>query len=172
VFLLIKNVKNISRTSKISYNRNPVKTESLLIDFICCSTNSCIHSTKFIASSTPTNSASVELFVLMTKFNQNFLSLLREPLSIFRLVSLYWTNRYPWRFDSIHSHSYDDVIIFHSILNILKEFWAIARYRAPLRHAMKPRHVVKISVQAGTRLNRIPVIRYFGGTRYIFFIFY
>jgi hypothetical protein len=33
---------------------------------------------------------------------------------------------YPWRFDSIYSHSYDDGIIF------LKEFliiWAIARYR-------------------------------------------
>jgi hypothetical protein len=31
-----------------------------------------------------------------------------------------------------------------SILNILKEFWAIARYRAP------PRHVLKKSDQGGT----------------------
>jgi hypothetical protein len=40
-------------------------------------------------------------------------------------------------------------IFFISILNILKEFWAIARYRAP------PRHVMKMSVRAGTRLNAI-----------------
>jgi hypothetical protein len=44
-------------------------TESSLIDLICCSTNSCIHSTKYIASSTPTSSASVELFVLIFCFN-------------------------------------------------------------------------------------------------------
>jgi hypothetical protein len=41
---------------------------------------------------------------------------------------------YPWRFDSIHSHCHDDVI---SIFNILKEFWAIARYRAPLQRIQK-----------------------------------
>jgi hypothetical protein len=47
------------------------KTESSLIDLICCSTNSCIYSTKFIASSTPTNSASVELFVLIFCYMDN-----------------------------------------------------------------------------------------------------
>jgi hypothetical protein len=39
----------------------------------------------------------------MTKFNQNLLSLLPVQISIFCLISLYWTNRYPWSFDSIHS---------------------------------------------------------------------
>jgi hypothetical protein len=35
---------------------------------------------------------------------------------------------------SIHSHCHDDVI---SILNILKNFGLIARYRAPPRHVLK-----------------------------------
>jgi hypothetical protein len=73
----------------------------------------------------------------MTEFYQNFISLLREPLSIFRLISLYWTDRYSWSFDSIHSHCHEDGIIFHSIPNILKEFWAIARYRAPQQRVIE-----------------------------------
>ena len=44
------------------------KTESSLIDLICCSTNNWTHCTKFIASSTPTSSASVELLVLIFCF--------------------------------------------------------------------------------------------------------
>jgi hypothetical protein len=82
----------------------------------------------------------------MTKFHQNVLPLLREPLSIFRLITLYQTDRYPWRFDSIHSHCHDDVILILDILKNFKEFWAIARYRAP------PRHVLKMSVRVGPHL--------------------
>jgi hypothetical protein len=66
----------------------------------------------------------------MTEFHQNFLSLLREPLSIFRLISLYQTDRYPWSFDSIHSHCHDDVIL---ILNILKNFKEHLRGMRPAR---------------------------------------
>jgi hypothetical protein len=59
--------------------------------------------------------------------------LLTEQISIFRLVSLYRIQLYPWRFDSIHSHCNDDMI---SILNILKNFhrfWAIAHLRGVLK---------------------------------------
>jgi hypothetical protein len=56
----------------------------------------------------------------MTKFNQNFLSLLRVRVSIFRLISLYSTDPYLLSFDSIHSHCHEDGIILYSIL---KEFW-------------------------------------------------
>jgi hypothetical protein len=31
-------------------------------------------------------------------------------------------DQYPWRFDSIHSHCHDDVIILYSILKNLKNF--------------------------------------------------
>jgi hypothetical protein len=40
------------------------------------------------------------------------LTLLTVQIHIFCLISLYWTNRYPWRFDSIHSHCHDDVNSF------------------------------------------------------------
>jgi hypothetical protein len=53
----------------------------------------------------------------MTKFHQNFLALLTVQISIFRPVSLYWTVRYPWSFDSIHSHCHEDGIVFHLIPN-------------------------------------------------------
>jgi hypothetical protein len=62
----------------------------------------------------------------MTKFHWNVLSLLTVQISIFRLMSLYWTVWYSWSFDSIHSHSYDDGIIFCSILKEFQRFWAIA----------------------------------------------
>jgi hypothetical protein len=47
---------------------------------------------------------------------------------------------YPWSFDSINSHCHDDVI---SILNILKEFWAIAHLRGVFKKKQvraRPRH--------------------------------
>jgi hypothetical protein len=42
----------------------------------------------------------------------------------------------------MHSHCHDDVI---SILNISKEFWAIARYRAP------PQHVIEKVAMSGNQ---------------------
>jgi hypothetical protein len=61
----------------------------------------------------------------MTKFHQNFLSLLTVlQISIFCLISLYWTNRYPWRFDSIHFHCQENGIIFYSILKEFGQVWA------------------------------------------------
>jgi hypothetical protein len=52
---------------------------------------------------------------------------------------------YPWRFDSIHSHCHDDVIL---ILNILKNLG----YRAP------PRRVQKKQGQARPRRVGIPAL--------------
>jgi hypothetical protein len=51
---------------------------------------------------------------------------------------------YLWSFDSIHSHCHEDGIILYSILKNFKEFWAIARYRAP------PRHVIEKVAMSGT----------------------
>jgi hypothetical protein len=65
----------------------------------------------------------------MTKFHQNFLSLVTVQLSIFRLISLYWTVRYSWSFDSIHFHCHEDGIIFHSIHKEFQRFWANAHLR-------------------------------------------
>jgi hypothetical protein len=65
----------------------------------------------------------------MTKFHQKFLSLVTVQIFIFRLISLYLTNQYPWRFDSIHSHCHEDGIIFHSILKEFQIVLAIAHLR-------------------------------------------
>ena len=52
-------------------------------------------------------------FPQMTKFNQNFLSLLTVQISIFRLTSLYYMDLYGWSFDPIPHCFVDGMIIFH-----------------------------------------------------------
>jgi hypothetical protein len=85
----------------------------------------------------------------MTKFHQIFLSLLTVQISIFRQVSLYQKNQYPWSSDSIHSHCHDDV---NSILNILKEFQRILGYHAPPRHVQKNPILLRTSHNHGSTL--------------------
>jgi hypothetical protein len=106
-------------------------TESL----ICCSTNSCIHSTKFMASLTPTNYASVELFV-----------------SIFCFIDI--DIRAPWPNDNTAP-----VWLLMSLCIIAKD--ASTDHRS----CPVPSHP---NTRGMKTVNRIPVIRYFRDTRYIF----
>jgi hypothetical protein len=87
----------------------------------------------------------------MTKFHQNFLSLLREPLSIFRLVTLYRTDRHLWSFDSIHSHCHDDVNSFSFQFLI---FLRILGYREASRTSMTRSEIVSSSGTSPTWFDR------------------